>query len=108
VKRVRSGSTNVTLAIIDAKELHQTSNSPSRRRLFYSMELVGDPLAKDWANNPQEILVFAYIPKNAVISTIGFDTLMKALPNFFFSSASSIIRAGFGTRTRAGPWHPLD
>lgn len=87
VRRVRRNCRGVMLAIIDISKL-DVLDTPARK-VFYGSELVNNRTAQDWANNPQEILVFGVIPCTAVISRIALSDIIPALPGFF---SRSLIR----------------
>ena len=88
VRRFKAGKEEVGLALIDPAQL---SISGDARKVFYAMERdeIRDNLtARQWSNDPQEILVFGAIPRKAIISQVLFADIIPDLPPFFFKSSS--------------------
>lgn len=86
VKRCRAGEKGVGLALIDNAQL---ALSRDVQQVFYAMErneIRDDHLASQWSNDPQEILIFAALPRKAIISQVLFADIIPHLPPFFFKS----------------------
>ncbi len=90
--------TNVRIAIIDPKKISQFDSPVLRqsehesRRIFFGVELLDrgpstsdeDKTAMMWMNNPQEVLVHAWIPAEAVLSDVDFVEAISCARDWFF------------------------
>jgi hypothetical protein len=90
VKRQRTGVSDIQLLVIDNSNLIHTE-SPSgtdsktfSRSVFFPVERTKDDIALDWANDPLELLVFACIPSEVILSRISAEVLVENLLPYFF------------------------